>query len=527
MRMSMLLAAALTALVAPSGAAQESGPAGGDLVVIEGDIRALSGEPWMDGFTPLFRSQDFFIATGDHRSIPAGTESEVLVPGPVEPSDFLLVHLRRGAGTEGLGMLGEPVLMRGDIAVVRQGPACDPFLMPDCVFFAMPLRPILEPRMPFDRTFEPQDGMIEDIVSAVSEDSIKAVIQHLEDYGTRLCILPQYDQAAQWADDWFGFHWIPCELQPFVFYGDSMSNVVAEIPGQENPDVIYIVCGHLDSIVWPYNGSAPGADDNASGVAGVLEAARVLALYDFKYTIRFICFGAEEAGLIGSDIYAASAYSAGDDIQGVVNLDMVLYAPPGSDTLWVPYDSQSQALAEFVQAAAATYVPALNMVIEYDPSATYSDHASFWDYGYSAVLGIEMDVDNNPYYHQETDLLANYSGYWPFGTNSIRGAVAAVAALAEPIGPSGTGGGSPAAPASISITPNPGTGLFSVLITGGMPGDAGMEVVDLSGRLVWSATALSTGSPFEADLSGLPAGVYLVRWTQGTSTGTSRLVKLQ
>ncbi|NLP05112.1 T9SS type A sorting domain-containing protein, partial [Candidatus Fermentibacteria bacterium] len=209
-----------------------------------------------------------------------------------------------------------------------------------------------------------------------------------------------------------------------------------------------------------------------------------------------------------------------------VNLDMVLYAPPGFDTLWVPYDDQSQALAEFVQAAAATYVPALDLVIEYDPSATYSDHASFWDYGYPAVLGIEFDVDNNPYYHQETDLLANYAGYWPFGTNSIRGAIAAIAALAEPIGPSGTGDGAPAEAGSISISPNPGTDSFSILVTSGMPGDADIAVADLSGRLVWRASAQCPGSPVEADLSGLPAGVYLVRWTQGTASGSSRLVKL-
>ncbi|NLP06294.1 M20/M25/M40 family metallo-hydrolase [Candidatus Fermentibacteria bacterium] len=526
MRCSDLSVTALLMLAAFPRTALGSETSGGELVLIEGDIRALSGEPWMEAFIPVFRSQDYFLAIGDHCMMPEGMEAEVLARSPVEPSDFLLVHLRTAAGTGDLAILGEPVFMRGDIAVVRPGPGCDPFLMPACVFSARPLRPILDPRGHFDRVFEPQDGMIDDIVSAVSEDSIKAVIQHLEDYGTRLCILPQYDEAAQWVDDWFGLHWIPCVLQPFTFYGDSMSNVVAEIPGQENPERIYIVCGHLDSIVWPYNGSAPGADDNASGAAGVLEAARVLALYDFKYTIRFICFGAEEVGLVGSDIYAASAYAAGDDIQGVVNLDMVLYAPPGFDTLWVPYDSQSQALAEFVQDAVATYVPALDMVIEYDPSATYSDHASFWDYGYPAVLGIEFDVDNNPYYHQETDLLANYTGYWPFGTNSIRGAIAAIAALAEPIGPSGTGGGSQSGPGSISISPNPGRDSFSILVTSGMPGGSNIAVTDLAGRLVWSASAQCPGTPVEADLSGLPAGVYLVRWTQGTASGSSRLVKL-
>lgn len=526
MRHSGLFVTALLLLASFPPEACGAGTAGGDLVLVEGDIRDLSGEPWMAAFIQVFRSRDFFIAIGDHGSIPAGTEAEVLARGPVEPSDFLLVHLRADAGAEDLAVLGEPLLVRGGIAVVRPGPGYDPLLMPGCVFSARTMRPILEPRTSFEGVFGPRDGMIDDIVSAVSEDSIKAVIQHLEDYGTRLCILPQYDQAAQWVDDWFGLHWIPCELQPFTFYGDSMSNVVAEIQGQENPGRIFIVCGHLDSIVWPYNGSAPGADDNASGVAGVLEAARVLAPYAFKYTIRFVCFGAEEVGLVGSDIYAASAYAAGDDIQGVVNLDMVLFGPPGYDTLWVPYDSQSQALAEFVQAAAATYVPALDMVIEYDPSATYSDHASFWDYGYSAVLGIEIDVDNNPYYHQETDLLANYSGYWPFGTNSIRGAIAAIAALAEPVGPSGTGDGSPGGEPSISISPNPGGNSFSIIVTSGTPGSAEIEVVDLAGRLVWRATAPTPGSPVEADLSALPPGVYLVRWIQGAESGASRLVKL-
>lgn len=494
-----------------------------DLVMIERDVRSVCGEDWFEALDVVFRDRDYFVALStDPGSIRAG--STILLEGPFRLEDIALVHISGSGGAMELGLIGEPILVRGDIAIVNRPGDASPFTgLPD-IRLVSPLRVIRTPAIPSILPAGGQDGMIDEMVSAVSEDSIMAVIQHLEDYGTRLCITDEYDQAAAWVDTWFGLHWIQSDQQWFYFYGDQMSNVVAEIPGQISPDSIYIICGHLDSITWPMEDTAPGADDNASGSATVLEAARVMAPYNFRYTLRFICFAAEEVGLVGSDLYAQTASAAGDEILGVINLDMILYAPAGYDSLWIPYDDQSEALAQAVAGAMGSYVPGLDVVTEYDPSATYSDHSSFWNYGYPAVLGIEYAVDDNPYYHSTTDLLANYSGDWPFGTMCVRASVAALASLAQPVGPSGIpGGGSPGDAVLLSISPNPASGSVFVSLPGASSGEVLCEVYDILGRTA-AAFTMEGGTSREMDVSGLPCGVYLVRWAHSGSAGSSRLV---
>ncbi len=103
-------------------------------------------------------------------------------------------------------------------------------------------------------------------------------------------------------------------------------NVVGELTGTTTPGNIYVVGGHYDHL----EGDRPGGDDNASGTAGVLEAARVLSQYRFESTIRFIAFNAEEDGLFGSKDYVDNhVIPGGENIVGMINMDMILR--PGSD----------------------------------------------------------------------------------------------------------------------------------------------------------------------------------------------------
>ena len=90
----------------------------------------------------------------------------------------------------------------------------------------------------------------------------------------------------------------------------------------------------------------------------------------------------------------------------------------------------SSALSSMLLAAAASYVPDLNVALVYAPGSGGSDHYSFWQVGYRAVEGIEEYLSGNPYYHQPSDLLVNYLDYFPFGTNCARAGIATVAALA-------------------------------------------------------------------------------------------------
>ena len=100
-------------------------------------------------------------------------------------------------------------------------------------------------------------------------------------------------------------------------------NVYATQPGTLYPNKKYIICAHYDDM--PSGSVAPGADDNASGTAAVLEAARIFTQYASKYTIIYALWDEEEQGLIGSAYYAQQAAIAGDSIMGVINMDMIAW----------------------------------------------------------------------------------------------------------------------------------------------------------------------------------------------------------
>jgi hypothetical protein len=368
---------------------------------------------------------------------------------------------------------------------------------------------------------------VADIVAAVDEDSVLAVTQHLEDYGTRYSSTDNYDTACDWMEDRFEAYGLEAEQQTFSMGGYDCQNVIAEQPGTQDTTKIWIICGHLDSTSPQPQTDAPGADDNGSGSTGVLEAARVMSEYDFKYTVRYVAFGGEEQGLYGSDYYAGQASAAGDDIQGVVNMDMLYYGPAGDDQLWVVYDTQSTGLALAMDAITDTYVPALEKNVDYNPGLTYSDHSSFWDEGYPALLNIEVEVYSNPYYHQTSDVLANYMEYFPFGTNCIRGAIATVAYLAEPVEEGiseGASGAVPGAGLTLRLSPNPAAGQVTVSLSRELLGSAKAEVFDLSGRCLLRRDLDEVTGSFTLSAGELPVGMHLVRVTDGSGTASSKLL---
>lgn len=240
----------------------------------------------------------------------------------------------------------------------------------------------------------------------------------------------------------------------------SYLNVVGELTGTTTPDNVYIIGGHYDHI----GGDRPGGDDNASGTAGVLEAARVLSQYQFESTILFICFNAEEDGLLGAWDYVDSLTpTQKTNIKGMTNLDMILR--PGSDSNPghfidadvesidnvdggdPPYDYlASVAWGQAYQQAAADYVPALivdETIAFYKDN--WSDHAPFIRANLPAILVIENSGtdweypggESNDYYHtfeDASDRLANDpdspSGVtydYAFATDIVRASVALIA----------------------------------------------------------------------------------------------------
>ncbi len=188
--------------------------------------------------------------------------------------------------------------------------------------------------------------------------------------------------------------------------GGIKRNVIAEQAGYDQMERIFIITAHLDSITGdPYN-YAPGADDNASGSVGVLMAADILSNYFFDCTIRYALFTGEEQGLVGSYYYAQSAYNNGDNIEGVLNLDMIGYNTLGSDPVIElhtrPSNQDDLAIANlFVDVIDAYGLDLTPQIVQDGISA--SDHYSFWQVGYPAILGIEDFSDFTPHYHSTGD----------------------------------------------------------------------------------------------------------------------------
>ncbi len=163
-----------------------------------------------------------------------------------------------------------------------------------------------------------------------------------------------------------------------------------------------------DDCEWDWRTDpAPGANDNGSGIACLLEAARVLAAAQlpFEFDIVFVAFQAEELGLLGSAAFADSVVNDGREIFGVFNLDQIAFNTPRNQSDIVANET-SEWFADYIQSTALTFVPelAVNKLVT---NFTRSDHASFWSVGIDAIDLLE-DIDIlYPQYHTFQDTWEN------------------------------------------------------------------------------------------------------------------------
>lgn len=202
--------------------------------------------------------------------------------------------------------------------------------------------------------------------------------------------------AAQFIYEKFQEYGYQPEYQ--YFNGTRGINVIATKVGSLYPDKEYIICGHYDNM--PSGPVAPGADDNASGTVAVMEAARILASINLDYTVRFAAWDEEEIGLVGSEHYAELAYINGHDILGVLNLDMIAWDSDNDMVYSIATNASSSAFTtDFITTTGYYQSELTNNFI----NTTASDHASFWQYGYPAILAIEDFDDFNAYYHTPDD----------------------------------------------------------------------------------------------------------------------------
>jgi len=206
----------------------------------------------------------------------------------------------------------------------------------------------------------------------------------------------------------------------YQFNNSTCVNVIAKKTGTKYPNKYYIICAHYDDYCNTPPDTVPGADDNASGICGVLESARLLANMQFDYTVYFMAFDEEEMGLFGSKAYADTAYMRGDSIMGVLNLDMISYDGNNDSKFSAIVNPQSVDLADDFITANLIYNIGLVPVKTVNANSGGSDHWYFWQRGYKAFFGIEDDF--NPYYHTVNDKFSAINQ--PYFTKAVKTSVA-------------------------------------------------------------------------------------------------------
>jgi Zn-dependent M28 family amino/carboxypeptidase len=201
----------------------------------------------------------------------------------------------------------------------------------------------------------------------------------------------------------------------YTVRGKKFANIIAERRGTETPEKVVILGAHLDSTAgspWGSESDCPGADDDGSGTATLLELARLLAGLPLSYTVRFCHFTGEEQGLWGSYAYSDKVAKDGTNVVAMVEMDMVGYCAKPGNRLDIHDGANKNGSHEIVVKFVRnilTYGITLNPVDTHNHAVDdRSDHAGFLDHGFKAVCVSEEFTDDgfNPNYHSTGDKLS-------------------------------------------------------------------------------------------------------------------------
>lgn len=207
--------------------------------------------------------------------------------------------------------------------------------------------------------------------------------------------------AANWLANQFSQMGYTVSQPSFTVQGQSTKNIMAEKVGTVRPDDWYLVGAHMDSI--SNTSQAPGAVDNASGCAAVVEMARVVKDMDFEASLLFICYSGEEQGLHGSAFHVStlSNNQTLSQLKAALTMDMIGYSSNNDRELLIESSQAHTQLMNLIASMAATYAPGLTTYT----STNYwgSDHVPYIDAGVPAVLLIDDDYGVYPGYHRSTD----------------------------------------------------------------------------------------------------------------------------
>ncbi|MCS6813538.1 MAG: M28 family peptidase [Cyanobacteria bacterium] len=213
--------------------------------------------------------------------------------------------------------------------------------------------------------------------------------------------------------------WGVVTMHEFAQRGLHHQNLILDLPGRTSQSPV-LIGAHYDAVL-----GTPGADDNASGVAVLLELARLFAQQPAYHPMRLVAFDLEEYGMVGSSHYAQELHQRGEPLRLMVSLEMLGYVdttpgsqryPPGLEALYpaqgdflalVGDDRTRLDLNHLSQSLRAAGIPCECLLVNDRglslPETRLSDHSPFWDQGYPALMATDTSFLRNPHYHQASD----------------------------------------------------------------------------------------------------------------------------
>jgi Zn-dependent M28 family amino/carboxypeptidase len=221
-----------------------------------------------------------------------------------------------------------------------------------------------------------------------------------------------HQQLSQWGN---------VETHEFEVGGKTYQNLILNLAADNSSKKLPILIGaHYDAVP-----GTPGADDNATGVAALLELARIFASQPAKYPLRLVAFDLEEYGMLGSAAYATFLRQQQQSLRLMISLEMLGYcdSTPGSQRYPAPLERFYPNRGDFIAlignlstipdliglsrnirkvGVASEWLPVPNrgMIV---PQTRLSDHAPFWDRGYRAIMVTDTAFMRNPHYHKASD----------------------------------------------------------------------------------------------------------------------------
>lgn len=402
---------------------------------------------------------------------------------------------------------------------------------------------------------------IQDIVNQVDSNRILANLQFIEGVRHRTAAPTHLEAIKDSIEQRFVAANLSTRREDFLFGNYTGQNIIGSLEGTRHSDSTYIIDGHFDTV-----SNSPGADDNGSAVAGMLEAMRVLAPYQYNKTLRFIGFDLEEVGLLGAYNYTAEDIPAEEIIKGVFNLEMIGYFtnqpntqqfPPGFEVLYPDVQAELAAdqfrgnfitnvgdinsipLQTAYNDAADQYVPGLKVISitapnSWDvltPDLGRSDHAAFWVTDRPALMLTDGSNFRNPHYHSPNDVISTLD--FTFMENVVKAVVGAIAEEAgiqhstfETASFSILSSIKDPLDCEVSLFPVPFNDNLDLRFGNCAFDNLNVQIFDVLGKLVRTTTIQPTFSATtKLNLEELESGLYLLRISHGEESLSRKILK--